>query len=159
MHTPPSGPVCRRFALAASLLPTLSGVALAASHREAPLISLDPAADITDVYAFVSYDADNLARSPADRKVTLIMNVIPGEEPSSGPNYYSFDDGVLYAFHVDNDRDGVDDVTYEVRFDDRHGRASPAQHHREREPDGAAADHGARGPRRGGPRRASSATR
>ncbi len=106
----------RRFALAASLVPTLSGVALGASHREAPLISLDPAADITDVYAFVSYDADNLARSAADRKVTLIMNVIPGEEPSSGPNYYSFDDGVLYAFHVDNDRDGVDDVTYEVRF-------------------------------------------
>ena len=28
--------------------------ALAASHREAPKIALDPAADITDVYAFVS---------------------------------------------------------------------------------------------------------
>ena len=106
----------RRFALAASLVPTLSGAALGASHREAPLIALDPAADITDVYAFVSYDAANLGRAPADRKATLIMNVIPGEEPSSGPNYYSFDDGVLYAFHVDNDRDGIDDVTYEVRF-------------------------------------------
>ena len=106
----------RRFALAASLVPTLSGVAFGASHREAPLIALDPAADITDVYAFVSYDAANLALPAAERKVTLIMNVIPGEEPSSGPNYYSFDDGVLYAFHVDNDRDGVDDVTYEVRF-------------------------------------------
>ncbi|MCK7494398.1 MAG: DUF4331 domain-containing protein [Comamonadaceae bacterium] len=48
----------------------------AASHREAPLIALDPAADITDVYAFVSYGKANLER-PADRKVALIMNVVP----------------------------------------------------------------------------------
>jgi hypothetical protein len=92
--------------------------ALAASHREAPLMTLDPAADITDVYAFVSYDAANLARAPADRKVTLIMNVVPGQEPSSGPNYYSFDDRVLYQIAIDNDRDGaaLDDVVYEVQF-------------------------------------------
>jgi uncharacterized protein DUF4331 len=64
----------------------------------------------------VSYDAANLGRAAADRKVTLILNAIPGEEPSSGPNYYAFDDGVLYALHVDNDRDGVDDVTYEISF-------------------------------------------
>jgi hypothetical protein len=89
----------------------------AASHREAPLIALDPAADITDVYAFVSYDAANLARQPADRRVTLIMNVIPGQEPSSGPNYFSFDDNVLYEIKVDNDRDGqASDVIYQFRF-------------------------------------------
>src|SRR5262245_40047943 len=93
--------------------------ALAASHREAPAMTLDPGADISDVYAFVSYDAANLARAPADRKVTLIMNVVPGQEPSSGPNYYSFDDRVLYQIAVDNDRDGValDDVVYEVQFE------------------------------------------
>src|SRR5215470_18944368 len=107
----------RRFALAASLVPTLSGAAFGASHREAPLIALDPAADITDVYAFVSYDAANLARQPADRRVTLIMNVIPGQEPSSGPNYFSFDDNVLYEIKVDNDRDGqAGDVIYQFRF-------------------------------------------
>ena len=91
----------------------------AASHREAPLMALDPAADITDVYAFVSYDAANLARPAADRKVTLILNVIPGQEPGSGPNYYSFDDNVRYQLVVDNDRDGagLDDVVYDVRFE------------------------------------------
>jgi hypothetical protein len=90
----------------------------AASHREAPLMTLDPAADITDVYAFVSYDAANLARPPAERKVTLVMNVIPGQEPGSGPNYYNFDDNVLYQLNVDNDRDGVAaDVVYQVRFE------------------------------------------
>src|SRR5262245_53795782 len=88
-----------------------------ASHREAPLMALDPGADISDVYAFVSYDAANLARPLADRKVTLIMNVVPGQEPGSGPNYFSFDDHVLYSLHVDNDRDGEDDITYEFSFD------------------------------------------
>lgn len=106
-----------RLALAATAVTaTLLTPAFAASHREAPAMALDPAADITDVYGFVSYDAANLARAAADRKVTLIMNVIPAQEPSSGPNYFSFDDDVLYALHVDNDKDGVDDLTYEIRF-------------------------------------------
>ncbi len=89
----------------------------AASHREAPLMTLDPAADITDVYTFVSYDADNVARPLGERKVTLIMNVVPGQEPGSGPNYYAFDDNVLYEFHIDNNRDGeAEDVRYQIRF-------------------------------------------
>jgi len=89
----------------------------AASHREAPLIALEPAADNTDVYAFVSYDAANLARTPDDRRVTFIMNVIPGQDPSDGPNYFNFDDEVLYAINIDHDGDGrAEDVVYEFRF-------------------------------------------
>ena len=89
----------------------------AASHREAPLIALDPASDNTDVYAFVSYDTANLARAPEDSKVTFIMNVIPGQDPSDGPNYFNFDDEVLYAINIDNDRDGkAEDIVYEFRF-------------------------------------------
>jgi hypothetical protein len=86
------------------------GSAGAASHREAPLIALDPAADITDVYFFRSWEA------PFD-KVVLIMNVIPGQEPSSGPNYFNFDDQVRYAFHLDTNTNGrAENVTYEIRF-------------------------------------------
>src|ERR1700756_1245323 len=89
----------------------------AASHREAPLIAMDPAADNTDVYAFVSYDAANLARAPADRRVTFILNVNPGQDPSDGPNYFNFNDKVLYAINIDNDQDGrADNVVYEFRF-------------------------------------------
>jgi len=89
----------------------------AASHREAPLIALDPSADNTDVYAFVSYDTANLTRPAADRRVTFILNVNPGQDPSDGPNYFNFGDDVLYAVHIDNDRDGkADDVVYEFRF-------------------------------------------
>lgn len=91
--------------------------ALSASHREAPMIAMDPSADITDVYAFVSYDEDNLERGPADRRVTLIMNVIPGQEPGDGPNYFSFADDVAYRLHVDNNADGIaEDIVYEFTF-------------------------------------------
>ena len=78
-----------------------AGPAGAASHREAPLIALDPTADLTDVYAFRSWE------NP-DRAV-FIMNVIPQQTPASGPNFFNLDDQVLYAFHLDLDQDGKSD--------------------------------------------------
>jgi len=103
--------------LLAAFTLTWSIPAEAASHREAPLIALEPSADNTDVYAFVSYDAANLARAPADRGVTFILNVNPGQDPSDGPNYFNFDDEVRYAINIDNDRNGkADDIVYEFRF-------------------------------------------
>src|SRR5262245_43044921 len=110
--------------LAALTVLVVHSVVRGASHREAPLIALDPAADNTDVYAFVSYDAANLARSPDERKVTFIMNVLPGQDPGDGPNYFNFDDEVLYAINIDHDRDGkAEDIVYEFRFktEDRPG--------------------------------------
>jgi hypothetical protein len=87
-----------------------ASTATAASHREAPLISLDPPADITDFFMFRSYEPGN-----AD-KVVLLMDVM-SEEPSSGPNYWNFDPNVVYSLNVDNDRDGkADDVRFEFRF-------------------------------------------
>jgi Domain of unknown function (DUF4331) len=82
--------------------------AAASSHREAPLIGDDPAADNTDVYAFVSPDKPDT--------VTIIANYIPLEDPAGGPNYYRFDPSVLYELHVDNDGNARDDVTYQFRF-------------------------------------------
>ena len=52
----------------------------ASSHREAPLIALDPAADNTDVYAFVDPNDPDM--------VTLIANYIPFQSPDGGPNFY-----------------------------------------------------------------------
>jgi hypothetical protein len=84
--------------------------AAAASHREAPLISLDPPADITDFFMFRSYEAGR-----SDRTV-LLMDVM-SEEPSSGPNYWNFDPNVTYAFNLDTDKDGkAEDVRFEFRF-------------------------------------------
>jgi len=105
------------LALLACPIASWGAPALAASHREAPLIAMDPSADNTDVYAFVSYDSANLARTAADRRVTFIMNVNPGQDPSDGPNYYNFNDDVLYKINIDNARDGsADDIVYEFRF-------------------------------------------
>jgi len=90
-------------------LTSVSPVAKAASHREAPLIALDPAADNTDTYAFRSW------QDPS--KVVFIMNVIPGQDPADGPNYFNFDDEVLYAVNIDNNQDGkAEDIVYEFRF-------------------------------------------
>jgi hypothetical protein len=82
--------------------------ATASSHREAPVISDDPAADNTDLYAFVSPNRPD--------SVTMVANYIPLEEPAGGPNFAKFADSVLYAIHVDNNGDGEEDVTYEFRF-------------------------------------------
>lgn len=82
---------------------------MAASHREAPLIALDPAADITDFYAFRSWESPD--------RVVFIMNVVPGQEPSSGPNYFGFADDVLYEIHIDNNKNNISqNIVYQFRF-------------------------------------------
>jgi hypothetical protein len=84
------------------------GLSRASSHREAPLISQDPLADNTDVYAFVS---------PANPdRVALIANFIPLEAPYGGPNFFKFDDNVLYDINIDNNGDAVEDIVFEFKF-------------------------------------------
>ncbi len=85
-----------------------AGPALASSHREAPLISEDPTADSTDVYAFRSPDAQNT--------VTLLANYIPFEVPAGPPNYYRLSDAALYKINVDNTGDAIEDISFEFRF-------------------------------------------
>jgi hypothetical protein len=88
---------------------------LASSHREAPITALDHKADITDLYAFVSYSADQ-APNTAPSKVTFILNVDPLLEPANGPNWFPFDPDILYEIHVDNNQDALADVTFQIRF-------------------------------------------
>ncbi len=81
----------------------------ASSHREAPLISNDPLADNTDVYAF---------KSPTDpEKIVLIANYIPFQDPAGGPNWYSFGENIRYEVHVKNNASTAgDDITYRFTF-------------------------------------------
>lgn len=83
--------------------------AQASSHREAPLISNDPLADNTDVYAF---------RSPDDTStVTIIANFIPFELPEGGPNYFTFGTNIRYEIHIKNNATTKgDDITYRFTF-------------------------------------------
>ena len=98
----------QRLLASAAALGLLAGTAQAASHREAPLTAIDRTADIPDWYAFVSPDAPHT--------VTMILTVDPLLEPSNGPNYFPFDDNLLYEFNIDNDQDADEDVSFEVRF-------------------------------------------
>ncbi len=81
----------------------------ASSHREAPMISNDPVADNTDLYAF---------RDPQDsNKVTIIAAYVPAELPQGGPNYFSFGENVNYEIHVKNNgATAGDDITYRFTF-------------------------------------------
>jgi hypothetical protein len=90
-----------------ALRPVATGTQ-ASSHREAPLISNDPQADTTDIYAFVSPDRPDT--------VTLIGSWNPFEGPEGGPNYTTFGDDLLYTMHIDNDGDALADVSYEFDF-------------------------------------------
>ena len=97
-------------ALAAALAATALAVTLGfgSSHREAPLSSLDPTGDDTDVYAFKTADAP--------KSLTLVGNWIPFEDPAGGPNFYRFDDRATYYFNIDNTGDGRADVRYQFKF-------------------------------------------
>jgi hypothetical protein len=79
------------------------------SHREAPEIAKDPAADSTDTYAFVSPDRPGT--------VTLIANFIPLQKPDGGPNFYEFAPDVVYDIRICNTGSGFADIVYTFNFD------------------------------------------
>jgi hypothetical protein len=87
----------------------LANIGFASSHREAPLISNDPLADNTDLYAFRSPDDPNT--------VTIIANYIPFESPEGGPNWYTFGENIRYEIHIKNKTTTTgDDITYRFTF-------------------------------------------
>src|SRR5947207_616683 len=79
--------------LAALLAVCTAMPAFASSHMDAPLITLDPSANTTDVYAFVQDENGT-------KSLITALGVYPFEEPGIGPNKYNFDDNVLYEIHV-----------------------------------------------------------
>ena len=104
---------CMRIGAALSTLLLAPAITMASSHMDAPLITRDPSAHITDVYAFVS-QIGNV------KYLTAAVAVYPFEEPSIGPNKYNFDDNVLYAMHIATGADlaaGKPTITYLFKFD------------------------------------------
>ena len=89
------------------------GNGTASSHREAPLIAEDPSADLTDLYAFRSPDKPNT--------VTILANVIPGEDPAAGPNWYTFSPNARYNLKIDTNGDALPNVTYRFKFHTKTG--------------------------------------
>jgi hypothetical protein len=82
--------------------------ARASSHNEAPFTSKNPAVDDTDFYMF---------RDPNDpAMVNLIACRYGLIEPQGGPNWAGFQDGAWYDIRIDNNGDGVEDVTFRFTF-------------------------------------------
>src|SRR5215471_5434979 len=90
----------------------LIGAAQASSHMDAPLITRDPSANTTDVYAFVQ-------NRNGMKSLVTALGVYPHEEPGVGPNKYNFDPNVLYQIHVATGNDvaqGKATLSYEFKF-------------------------------------------
>src|SRR5215471_2050594 len=101
-----------RTGLALALTVCLPATAPASSHMDAPLITLDPAANTTDVYAFVDQDG-------AQKSLVVALGVYPFEEPGIGPNKFNFDDNVLYEIHIalgDDVAAGRPTISYQFQF-------------------------------------------
>ena len=103
------------FVVGAALI-TLSQFTTASSHREAPIISTDPTADNTDVYAFVPADDPGM--------MCVIASYNPLEEPAGGPNFNKFGTDVLYEIKMDNVGDRIDHISYQFEFTDAVGNGN-----------------------------------
>lgn len=102
----------KRTILATTIVTLLlgSGLVLASSHREAPLITGTPKLDGTDFYMFRSYETGR------EGYVTLIANYQPLQDPYGGPNYFAMDPDAVYSIHIDNNGDAVEDMVFDFRF-------------------------------------------
>jgi len=100
----------KKLSATAVALAALIAVAFSqgSSHREAPNIMLDPAADNTDTYAFTARDAPDA--------LTVVANWVPGGNPANGPNFFRFDDRARYYISLDNTGDGKADIRYRYVF-------------------------------------------
>jgi hypothetical protein len=78
-----------------------------ADHREAPLISEDPPADIADVYTFVN---------PSDTNRVVFAMTVNGFAVPAVRGTYSFSNDVLYQFKIDNDGDADEDLVIQAIF-------------------------------------------
>ena len=101
-------------ALAGTILALTAGLAMAASHSDAPLIKQDPQANITDVYAFIGTRYDD----PGRIVLNAIVQVRPFSEPGDGPHYDSFAEDALYSIHVTDPSTGETRLRYDFRFSD-----------------------------------------
>ena len=96
--------------LSLSALLSAAPSAFASSHREAPFIAGQAQVDATDLYMFRSYETGRQAY------VTILANYQPFQDPQGGPNFYMFNPNALYEIHIDNNGDGVEDMSFQFRF-------------------------------------------
>lgn len=105
----PARRIAGLLALGASTILVANAV-LASDHQDTPEVELNPRMDINDVYAFPGAAAD---------RITLVMTT---SSPIAGTSA-SFDPNLLYQIKVDRTGDAVEDLVFQVTFDDAVGAA------------------------------------
>ena len=102
----PGARLAAAVAAIAALAVTGIGIARASDHQDNPLVELNPAMDMTDVYAFPGSSPDRIA---------LVLNswafLTPAQTPST-----TFDPNLLYQFKVDNTGDAKEDKVIQIVF-------------------------------------------
>lgn len=81
---------------------------IASDHQDTPEVELNPRMDINDVYAFPGATADRIAF------------VLTTSSPIAGQSA-SFDPNLLYQLKVDNTGDAVEDLVFQITFDEGTG--------------------------------------
>ncbi|MEO8044280.1 MAG: DUF4331 domain-containing protein [Spartobacteria bacterium] len=97
------------LAAAATYLAVAPG-AIASSHSDAPLIKLDPQANLTDVYAFMTQKGNG------PKVLVVEVSVRPFSEPGDGVMYDAFSSDALYTIHLANPVTGEEVERYEFKF-------------------------------------------
>ena len=82
----------------------------ASSHSDAPLIKLDPQANLTDVYAFITQ------REDGEKVLNIEVSVHPFCEPGDGGLYDAFSPDALYSIHIANPTTGAEVQRYDFAF-------------------------------------------
>jgi len=87
-------------------------LAVASSHREAPMIAGMPRLDASDFYMFRSYEPGR------ENYVTMIADYVPLQDPGGGPNFYQMETNGYYDINVDSNGTGRPTFTFRFRFSD-----------------------------------------
>src|SRR5215204_5061152 len=98
----------RAAACAAAATLALAVTIDGSSHREAPGITKTPKLDGTDFYMFRSYEPGR------SNFVTFLANYIGLEDAYGGPNFFDLEEDAIYEIHVDNNGNGVEDLTFQL---------------------------------------------
>lgn len=88
----------------------------ASDHQDTPEVELSPRYDVNDVYAFP-------AATPG--RIALVLGTSSPITPANTPSFtFGTKDKELYQIKVDNNRDGIEDLVFQITF------TGPAGHQR-----------------------------
>jgi len=107
---PGSAKLCSAFLFGAAACFVPLGSVHASSHSDAPLIKLDPQANLTDLYAFVRQ------RPTGERALVVEVLVRPFSEPGDGVMYEAFSADALYSIHITDPNTGAEVQRYDFQF-------------------------------------------